>query len=327
MKNIVVLGEGAWGTALAQTCAHAGYPVMLWCQDPDVATQIKTTRENARYLPGYRLNDLITPTPDISALVNADWVILTTPLTFLRAVLTEAKPHITKKSSWIFANKGLEASTLFTVPEVFRDVMGFKPASVMLSGPSFAHDLMREQPTAVTLAGEDLTTIHAAQKLLETTCLTGAPSSDVIGTAFAATYKNVCALGMGILIGSGYTENTKAWFLTCALHELTKLVIAAGGKKETALSLAGIGDLMLTSYSAQSRNVRCGIMLGQGATVAQAHASLGVLPEGINSLGALKQWCTQHSINLPLLQAVYDRAYLGASSDALVAMLKHYSLA
>lgn len=320
-NTILVLGEGAWGTALAQVLARNGNDVALWCQDTKVYTDIQETGENKRYMPGVIIDRRIIPVIDLKNITQANIIVITTPLRYLRQIITKAASYFTSDKIVVFACKGIEQDTLLTPHQVVEDVLGYTISHAVLAGPSFAKNVILDEPTAVMIAGEKKF-INIIMPLFDQPHFKLVETSDVSGTIYSGVYKNVVAIGMGILEGAKYHENTKAWLLTCAVHEMEKLLSYIGAHPSTLLSLAGIGDLVLTSYSTQSKNVRFGVAIAQGKTIAQLQKEL-VLPEGVNSLQALHEWQKQHT-PLILMQTIFDICFNGASTQLLLKQLSQF---
>ncbi len=307
MSNVTVLGEGAFGTAFATLLANNGHMVHLWCHNADIPAQILTTRENKKYLPGVILDERIMPTHDIQqALKESSYIFEAIPTQFLRSVLIQAKNYAHRDQTWIFLSKGIEQNTLLLPSQILDDVFGYAVKKAVISGPSFAHDIAKKQVVAVSCASSDHILLTQVEQLLSNAYFRLSLTADVIGVQFCGALKNCIALLLGMLDGAGYSESTKASTLTKLLHELMQLVIALGGNKETVFGLAGIGDIVLTSYGQKSRNREVGRRLGAGESLEAILATMHAVPESINTLASLQQLIIAHAITVPLFSALYD---------------------
>jgi glycerol-3-phosphate dehydrogenase (NAD(P)+) len=324
MKPIVILGEGAWGTALATVLAHNGHTVFLWCYNQSVADGIQQQRMNSRYLPQVQLSELIVPVTDFSCLQEVEFIFEAIPVQYLRSVLQQAKPFVHPAHTWVVLSKGMEQERLLVPSQMIHDVLGYTPASVVVSGPSFASDLAAQQYTAVLVASEQQELAEHVAQFLNNTYLKTYYSEDTVGVQLCGAMKNVIALAMGMFDGAGYADNTKAWLFTQGLSEIQTVVRAGKGQAQTVHSLAGIGDLVLTALiGTQSRNVQVGRRLGRGESLEDILRKTGYTPEGINTLKTIHTFAMQHNLKLPLCTAVYRVIFENASLEALIPNLFH----
>ncbi len=316
MSTITVLGDGAWGTAIATVLAHNGHQVTLWCYDASVAQSIRTSCTNDQYLPGIILYRTIEPTTDFFyAFKESEAIFEAIPVPYLRTTLIKCKDFVTAHIPWVILSKGIEQDTLLLPTEIINTVVGPTDCAVV-SGPSFARQLAQKQITACTLAGNSSVT-GFIQSLLNNEYFTTELSSDFIGVQLAGAFKNCVALGIGLLEALGYGDNTKAFFLTRMLDELKTLIIYKNGQPDTITSLAGIGDILLTAYGSQSRNRAVGYELGKGVKLSALKESFGTLPEGINTLQSLYQLLNQQPIKLPLCALLYRMIFENASCNLI----------
>lgn len=317
--KIAVLGGGAWGTAVASVLAHNQHDVFLWCYEEDVVASIKEESCNTTYLPGLELPKNIRPTSCFQeALAGASVVFEAIPVSFMRATLVQALAYYHKDQYWVVLSKGLEQDTLRLPSEIVQDVFGIAAQLGVLMGPSFAHDVVEKQYTAVNISGTSAALVNKIEHLIKTDYFFVKPLDDMIGMQWCAVLKNCVTLGMGILEGAGYTDNTKTFFLVQSLQEIKRVVEKAGGKTATVYSFAGIGDLMLTALGAQSRNLKAGHLKGQGLTNQQIKETLGHLPEGFNAISSVHAWCKKHQVHTPILEAIYDVIEQKKAHDHLV---------
>lgn len=322
MSKVCVLGGGAWGTAIAHLLAGNGHKVHLWCREPEVVASILQYRENKHYLSDVILHENIMPTHDLAdAVRDAQYIFEAVPVKFFRAILEQVKPFVTQSQVWIMLSKGIEQDTLFFPTQMVEDVLGFKPDSLVLAGPSFARDLAEQQITAVTLAAPHCEIGERVQKLLANHYFRPYVSLDVMSVQVGAALKNVVTLGIGMLDGAGYKDNVKAFVLTRGLHEITELAVILGGKQETVFGLSGVGDLVLTAMGSLSKNLAVGRRLGKGETLSDIQKNIGTLPEGINTVQAMHQLSLKSGLDLPICSGIYAVLFEGQSIDQFLAQL------
>lgn len=308
MNTVTVLGDGAWGTAMATVLAARGHRVVLWCYDRSIAASIAQTRINERYLPGIKLDQLIEPTDDLLyACGQSTFIFEAVPVAFLRHVLEQVRTSVSEKHSWVVLSKGLEQETLLLPTQIIDDVLGRQVAKIVLSGPSFSRDVALKRPTGVVVAAERKGMNETISHLVTTDYFRVYGSNDPIGVQLGGALKNVIALGIGILDGAGYTDNARALVLTHGLHDMVSCAHALGGRAETMYGLAGLGDVILTAMGNVSRNVQLGKRLGKGElldTIAKDRS--GALPEGVNTVVSAYQLCKRHGLHLPVLEGIYQ---------------------
>jgi glycerol-3-phosphate dehydrogenase (NAD(P)+) len=252
---IAVAGSGAFGTALAIALARDGRQVALWSRNPGPLIE---ARENARYLPGVMLPESVTVTPDSDVFLTAEAVLLAVPMQALAGFLDQYRG--TLNGRWLVAcSKGVDLTTL-TGPSAVITARCPDASVAVLTGPSFAADIANGLPTALTLAGAD----EALQRLLSTPSLRLYRSADLIGAELGGALKNVIAIAAGIVVGAGLGDSARAALITRGFAEMQRLALLMGARAETLAGLSGLGDLILTTTSAQSRNFRFGLALGQG---------------------------------------------------------------
>jgi len=301
-----VIGGGSWGTALAMVLARQGHEVALWVYERELAEAMTRERENRVYLPGFRLEDAITPTHSLQA-ATAPLLVMAVPSHALRQVLTELGPQLALSSEIVLATKGLEEGSFLTVSQVTLDVLGeaWAPRLATLSGPTFAREIAAGEPAAVVVAARATALASSLQQRLSSATLRLYTSSDVAGVEIGAAMKNVIAVAAGICQGLGMGSNTRAALIARGLAEMTRLALAAGGRRETLAGLAGLGDLVLTCTGELSRNRALGIALGQGQTLAQVQAATPMVAEGVRTtaagLGLARRW----GVEMPILEQMH----------------------
>lgn len=322
VSKITVLGDGAWGTACAYLLANNGYPITLWCYNKEVAEAIKQTRYNTQYLPHVALPSSITPVTNLEeALAQAAWIFEAIPVKFLRSIVSHCKSHVTKEQPWVILSKGIENDTLLLPSEVVIDSLGFAVPYVVLSGPSFARDLVHQQPTGVVLASHSLMLTQQLAVLLHNNYFTSIISNDVYGVQLCGALKNCVALAIGILDGAGYSDNTKALAATQGLQEIARIVEQLSGTKDTVYGLAGIGDLILTAFGSQSRNLMLGRQFGQGTSIEDIVLSMKQMPESIHTVKSVYQLIEKLSLSLPLFTTLYKILFQNTPKEALIPVL------
>jgi glycerol-3-phosphate dehydrogenase (NAD(P)+) len=300
LQHIAVLGGGAWGTALAQTCARAGRDVTLWEHDAGNAAQLADKRES-RFLPGVKLEQTIKVTRDLKAAAQAQALLLVVPAQVLRSVVTALAPSIAGGTPLVACAKGIEHGTHKFMTEIIAECAP-KAVPAILSGPSFAADVARGLPTAVTIAAADADVAHALAHAMNSGTFRPYHSSDVRGVELGGATKNVLAIAAGIVNGRGLGASALAAMTTRGFAELVRFGKACGAKTETMMGLSGLGDLILTCSTPQSRNFSCGVALGKGeqATTA-AH---GKLAEGVFTAPVLLEMARAKNVEMPISAAV-----------------------
>ncbi len=298
IETIGVLGGGAWGTALALVAQRAGRKVRLWARDHDTVTAIDESHQNPRYLPGITL-DHIPATTNIGAALRADAVLLAVPAQAVRAVATIAAPYIAEGHPLVICAKGLERGTAKRMTEVVAEVAPGAAAAV-LSGPSFATDVAQGLPTAVTIAAADESLALALCHALGGATFRPYAETDLAGVEIGGAVKNVLAIAAGVVSGRGLGASALAALTARGFAELRRLADALGAKPETLMGLSGLGDLVLTCSSAQSRNFAYGRMLGQGMALDAPHP----LVEGIETATVTRTLARRHRVSMPIVDAV-----------------------
>lgn len=318
-SEVAVIGGGAWGTALANAAATAGRPVTLWLRDSGAAARLQETRENARYLPGVPLHDHIGATADPGLLGRAGIVLMVTPAQTLRAVLADLAPSFAPEAAIVLCAKGIERGSDAFMSAVAADVLGPGAPVAVLSGPSFAADVARGLPTAVTLAAQDPGLASRLAAALSGPSFRLYHTDDVTGVEIGGAGKNVLAIASGIVAGRGLGESARAALIARAFAELMRFARTFGGRPETLMGLSGLGDLVLTASSSQSRNFAFGERLGRGASPAEA--SGGKLAEGAFTAAALVALARRQGIEMPVAEAVAAIVAGEASVEAVIAAL------
>ncbi len=319
-QNFGVIGGGAWGTALAQTLAASGRAVTIWAYEADCVKAINTQHENTLYLPGVKLQTSIKATSEIGALGSCDAVLSVAPAQHTRNILEGYAPFAKDGQTIVLCSKGIEISTRSFMSDVLTDVMPRAQAAV-LSGPSFAVDVAKGLPTAVTIACANEADGRALVKAIAAPTFRPYYSNDVLGAEIGGAVKNVLAIVCGIVLGKALGRSAHAAIIARGFAEMTRLGTALGCKPETLTGLCGLGDLVLTCSSEQSRNMSCGLAMGQGKTVEAVLSDRTSVTEGVATAPALRQMAIEHNVDMPICTAMADILSGALSVDAAITAL------
>jgi glycerol-3-phosphate dehydrogenase (NAD(P)+) len=302
--KIVVLGSGAWGTALALSLSRNGRPVTIWAHSPEAAKEIVDAGENHLFLPGFKLPPEITVTGDNAAVAPADIIVSVVPSEFLRSTLSRLVPHMRTGQIVVSATKGVENGTLLRMTQVIAEnTAGLSMPVGALSGPSFAQEVAEGQATAVTVAFDEPAVASLVQREFSSESLRLYTSTDVIGVELGGALKNVIAIAAGVAAGVGLGYNSAAALITRGIAEITRLAVSCGGRRETLAGLSGLGDLVLTCTGTLSRNRTVGVELGQGRKLPDILASLGgKVAEGVITTRAALGLARQRRIEMPIAE-------------------------
>jgi glycerol-3-phosphate dehydrogenase (NAD(P)+) len=300
IQRIAVLGGGAWGTALALTCARAGRQVTLWEHEPGNAANLEQKRES-KFLPGVRLDHAIKVTRDIAEAAANEAILLVVPAQAVRSVTKLLASTIAARTPLIACAKGIEYGTHKFMTEIIAECTP-KAVPAILSGPSFAADVARGLPTAVTIAATDAAIAADLAHALNAGTFRPYHSNDVRGVEIGGAIKNVLAIAAGIVTGKKLGASAAAALVTRGFAELARFGEAFGGRPTTLMGLSGLGDLILTCTSRQSRNYSLGVALGEG--VAPQQAGAGKLAEGAFTAAALAELAAREGIEMPISAAV-----------------------
>lgn len=304
LQTIGIVGGGAWGTALATVARRAGRDVLLWAHEPETVAAINQTHANPTYLPGVDLDPAIEATSQLSEVATCDALLIVSPAQHLRDILGALRPYMRSGQPLVLCCKGIEQSTGLLMSQVAADVLPGATIAV-LSGPSFAAEAARELPVAVTLAtgaedlGRDLS--HA----LHAPAFRCYWSGDVVGAEIGGAVKNVYAIAAGIVVGKELGSSAQAGLITRSFAEMARFGVAMGAALETLIGLSGLGDLVLTCGSEQSRNMSLGIALGRGATTAEVLSERLSVTEGVATAQAMVEIARARGIELPIAEAVH----------------------
>ncbi len=303
--NIAVLGAGSWGTALAALMARHGHAVTLWGRDATVAAAIDRQHENTRYLPGIALPDTLRATTDLAAAMHgADLVLVVVPSHAFTETLRLLAPLRPAAAGVAWATKGFEPGSGRFLHEVAEDILGPSVPLAVVTGPSFAKEVTLGLPTAVTVHGDDAEFTQQVADVLHGPAFRAYTGNDMLGAELGGAMKNVLAVATGVADGMQLGLNARAGLITRGLNEMLRLAAAIGGRPETLMGLAGLGDLVLTSTGDLSRNRRLGLALGRGQSLQDAVREIGQVVESVQTADEVMRQADRHGIDLPISSAV-----------------------
>ena len=329
MKRLAIIGGGSWGTALAIVLSPRFESVGLWVYERDLAGQMERDRENAVYLPGFRLPSNVVASHDVeSVLEGAGIVVSVAPSHVVRAVFHAILPYLREDMVFVSATKGLENGTLDRMTEVIRDVtlQAFTPRVVVLSGPTFAREVAAGNPAAVVAASTDEEASRVVRERFSGPTLRVYSGSDPTGVEIGGAVKNVVAIGAGGCAGLDLGHNALAALITRGLAEITRLAVAMGGRPATLSGLAGLGDLVLTCTGELSRNRSVGLELAEGKGLREIVASHRTVAEGVKTCRATVDLAARYSVEMPIAQQMHAMLNLGRPPAEAVRELMERSL-
>ena len=298
---IAVLGAGSWGTALAALLARHQYPTRIWGRDPAQIAAIDQRHENTRYLPGLRLPESLRASTDLAATVaSADLLLVVTPSHAFNETLHALAPHRRPGAGVAWATKGFEPGSGRFLHEVAAEVLGDSVPLAVVTGPSFAKEVAQGLPTAVTVHSDDEDFAQTVAEALHGSAFRAYTGSDMLGAELGGAMKNVLAVATGIADGMELGLNARAGLITRGLNEMLRLNMALGGRAETLMGLAGLGDLVLTCTGDLSRNRRLGLALGRGQSLREAVAAIGQVVESVQTCDEVMRLAERHGLELPI---------------------------
>jgi len=298
---VAVLGAGSWGTALASLLARHDYPTVLWGRDAAQLAQIDASHENRRYLPGVPLPESLSATSDLAAAVaSAEWILVVTPSHAFPDTLRALAPLRRPGAGVAWATKGFEPGSGRFLHEVAAELLGPDVPLAVVTGPSFAKEVAQGLPTAVTVHSDDDAFAQAVADALHGPAFRAYTGSDMLGAELGGAMKNVLAVATGIADGMALGLNARAGLITRGLNEMLRLNARLGGRAETLMGLAGLGDLVLTSTGDLSRNRRLGLALGRGQSLKEAVREIGQVVESVQTVDEVMRLAGRHGIELPI---------------------------
>lgn len=325
-SSIAVLGAGAWGTAIAILLARNGNVVHLWDNDADRLALMQLERQNRWALENiiFPENLIVTKTLEETVKHIQD-ICLVVPSHAFRSVLNNLKPFISQSARFVWGTKGLDPDSCELMSDVLSQVFSIKTPGAVLSGPSFAKEVALNYPSAVSLAGNNVDFLKSLVKRFSNQNFQVDLDSDMIGVQLCGVAKNVMAIATGISDGLGFGANTRSVLMTRGLAEISALCIALGGEAKTVMSLAGVGDLVLTCTDNQSRNRRFGLSLAKGASIDTTLKELGQAVEGYFNARQLYELAKKHQVIMPIAEAIYKILYEHHSPQSLLNSLNSHS--
>ena len=323
MAKTAVMGAGSWGTAFALVLADAGNDVCLWGRREELCDTINTKHENSEYLPGIELPDSVSATHDpAKALEGAEIVVLAVPSQQLRSNLESWSEHVPDDAVMVSLMKGVELGTHKRMSEVIAEITGAGPERIaVVSGPNLAKEIANREPAASVVACADQAVAERIQKACHTAAFRPYSMTDVVGCELAGTAKNIIGLAVGVCVGLGYGDNTKASVITRGLAETARLGIAIGADPVTFMGLAGMGDLVATCSSPLSRNRTFGEKLGEGMSVEEVTAQTRQVAEGVKSCQSVSELAAMHGVEMPIVEHVAALIAGETTPDELVSAL------
>ncbi|MHB8632723.1 MAG: NAD(P)H-dependent glycerol-3-phosphate dehydrogenase [Thermoplasmatota archaeon] len=309
--RVAVVGSGSFGTCLSLVLAKNGHEVRQWCRSPELAHAIANTRENHRYLPGFKLPLNVWVTTSLKdAVQEADVVIMAVPSQAMRETAAALAPFLEKGAKLLNVAKGIEHDTFLRMSEVLHQELGAAVAVASLSGPNLADEIARGMPSATVIASRSPAALDVLCAMLNTEWFKAYPRRDLVGVELGGVLKNITAIAAGVTRGIGFGDNSASAVITLGLDEMIRFGVAHGARRETFTGLSGLGDLIATATSPKSRNHRVGELLGRGLSVKDALGSLGgQVAEGVLAAKFVHQEAARDKIPLPLTAEIYRILY------------------
>ena len=318
MSEIAIIGAGAWGTALSIVLGRNDtHRIRLWVLEKEICESIAARRVNEKFLPGQTIPECVTPCNDLGeALMAAAIVVSVMPSQHCRSLFEKMTPHLGPGSVVVSATKGLEEDSLLrmteVIAEVFQERQIPRPRIAAISGPSFALEAARGDPTAITVASQDKELARTVQQEFSHASFRVYTNEDPVGVELGGALKNTIAIGAGVCAGLGLGHNSVAALITRGLTEMTRLVVACGGKAETMAGLAGLGDLVLTCTGGLSRNRSVGVELGRGRKLPEILAGMhGMVAEGIFTTTAAVGLAKKQGVEMPITEQMHAILHQG----------------
>lgn len=303
-QKAAVIGAGAWGTALAAMLARGGCDVTLWAREKEVVDAVNSRHENTSFLKGITLPETLKASGDLGhCLRGAEVVLMVAPAQHTRAICADMAPHLAAGTQLFLCSKGVERQTAAFMTDVIREALPQGKPGV-ISGPTFAHEVAKGLPSAVTLACADLSEAEDWCARIGQPHFRPYASDDLIGAEVGGAIKNIIAIACGIVDGRGLGENARAAVITRGMAEMLRFGEAHGARADTLMGLCGLGDLILTCSSRQSRNMSLGVALGEGQSAQEVMASRNTVAEGALSAAVVARWANANGVPMPIVNAV-----------------------
>ncbi len=320
--RVAVLGGGSWGTTVAHLCAHNA-PTVLWARSDETVDQINAEHQNRRYLDGFPLHEGVHATSDMGeAIESADLLVVGVPSQVFREALRAAAPHIRPWIPIVSLTKGLELDTGMRMTQVINDEVPGHPVGV-LTGPNLAKEILGGAAAASVVAMHDPVVAESLQDVFHSNLFRVYTNDDLVGCELGGAFKNVIAIASGMADGLGAGDNTRSAVITRGLAEITRLGVALGGSPLTFAGLAGMGDLIATCISPQSRNRTVGQRLGEGLAIDDVVAEMNQVAEGVKSCRIVQAMARELEVSTPITDEVVAVCHEGATAKEAYAGLLH----
>lgn len=321
VNRAAVLGGGSFGTVLANMLAENGIRTSLWMRDSLRAVEVERSRENSRYVPGYRLHANLMATADLhSALDGVDLVILSVPSKSFREVSKRVRPLLSPSVIVVCSAKGIEAGSFKLMSQIIEEELAGNAYGV-ISGPNLAMEIAQRQLTGTVIASADPHVCQVVQQALRSSYFRLYANSDLYGVELGGVLKNIYAIMAGMASALGVGQNTMSLLMTRSIAEMSRFAVSMGANPMTFIGLAGMGDLIVTCTSPLSRNYRIGQAIGKGMTLEQAISAVGQTAEGVNTLKIIKEKADEKNIYMPLANGLYRILYCGSTIDKELSVL------
>lgn len=304
--KVLILGDGGWGTTLALLLAAKGLRPMLWGAFSEYVDEVKRTRENRKFLPGFKIPENVSLVSDLQkSCLAADWIVLATPSQHLRKVVKKIDKKIAKNKIFVSVAKGIEINTLKTMSQVIFDELGMVRLAV-ISGPTIARDVALKMPSAASVASKDARIASDAREIFSTDYFRLFENSDVLGVELGGSIKNVIAICSGIVEGLGFGANTRAVLFARGIAEMARLGVKMGAERQTFTGLSGLGDLATTCLSPHSRNRWLGEEIGKGRPLKKILDETEMVVEGVETAKAAHELSKKNKVSMPICEAVFN---------------------
>ena len=320
-ESFLVIGAGAWGTALSIRLAKNGLDVSLTSRDKEGLSAINKIKENKKYLPGIKIPESINIENEILPCVaNSSYILLCVKSTAFKKIAAQLNAQMNDDQKLIWATKGLDPDTGETFSETVKREMPSLNKTAVISGPTFAKEVAKGKPTAITLASENIQKLSSLASIMSSSSFRVYTSSDIVGVQLGGAFKNIIAIAAGASDALSLGANARTALISRGLEEMKSIGVAFGAKQETFYGLSGLGYLVLTSTDNQSRNRQLGLLIGSGMSLGTAIEKLGTTPEGVHAVKALYKKQALHE-GLPIANAVYSILFEGVPAESLVEKL------
>lgn len=311
-RNVALIGDGGMGTVLSILLCEKSIPARMWGYDAGQLAEIERHRENARFLPGYKLpQSLVFEPRDERAMAGADLIVSAVPCQYMRPVWSRLSKHVPAGVPIVSVTKGIEIGTLQRPSQILCDVLGAGISLAALSGPTIADELARKLPATACAAAPDEVLAQRVQATFNCSWFRVYTNTDLVGVELAGAMKNVIAIAAGIIDGVGAGDNAKAALLARGLAEITRLGLAMGASEYTFAGLTGLGDLVTTCISPSGRNRSFGERIGKGLTPEQAQRATASVVEGVSTCKSVVDLAARQGVEMPITQAVYEVVFEG----------------